>query len=331
MKKFLISFFFIVLAGYSSLSFSDEYPSSTSVEFWNNFDVFFLNLSWLKTILLSPTSKMFLHIKIVAVAFSIFMILQYLLKFISYGTDVYEFVMFFGSIFAAKLFLDNYGTITSEGWIYATGIVKEIHIAAIGSESRGGINGFIMMLFDNISITSNTYNPILIAGRGFLIIILQILIAVFVFGSTLATIWALWGYAITCIWGIVVIPMVIMPITRFLFIAWLKVYLGYLIYYVIANLNLVIVYLLIISMFELPINIASLTHISIPVYEINVDEGFPFSLVTMLLIGIMSMLSVGSIAASLAGGGISIGSSLGSLALRKATSGGNQGNRSPAK
>ncbi len=310
---------FILFFIFSQALLADDFPSKSSTEFWNNFDDFFLNLKWLKQILLSPTTDLYLHIKYLVGAFSTILIVRFLITYLFDDITVIDLLVLIFSIFATTIYLNNYADITSYGWTYATGIVVSIHTATIGSHYRGGINSFLLVLFDNIEITSNTSNIFLMAGRAFVFAILHLLLALFAFGSTLATIWALWGYAITSIWGIVVIPFVILRETRFLFMAWLKVYIGYLIYYVIANLNLVVVYLLVISMFKLPVNIAASPTMSIPIYEINVDEGFPLALVTMLLIGIMSMISIGSLASSLAGGGLSISSGIGAKALRKFT------------
>ena len=298
---------------FSAIVYADEFPND---DFWDSFDGFFIRLSSLKQILVSPGSDLYTFVVILSIGLSIIMIVLFLVKFISDGVTLFDVFALMFSVILPKLFLNNYDVITSEGWGLAMWISQSFQVAAIGDDSLGGIYGFVDSLFTNIEMTANTIDPIKVIIRGFLLVVFSMLFEVFMVGVAIATMWGIWGYAIATIIGLIFVPMAITPWTRPFFINWIKFYLGYLFYYVIARLNLVVVYLLIISIFNLPVDIAS-TGGTLPVYTIDVTRSIPTSLVVMLLVGIISMFSIGSMAASLVSGGSNLSSGMGRMVARK--------------
>lgn len=318
MKNLSALCFIIVLLVFSSEIIADPYPAPTSTDFWDSFDRFFVRLAEYKRLLLDPSGNLYDLVEKVAIALSIVMIVLFFMQFIYSGVSEFDLFILVLSILGPKLLLDNYGTVTTEGWSVALGIANNFQETATGSTASGGIYGFLDALFDNISITGGTLNPFKMIVRGAYMAVLFIVFNIFMGGVALATMWAVWGYSLASIIGLIFVPLSITPITRPFFMSWVSFYIGYLLYVVIARLNLVILYLLTISIFNLPADIVAAPGSSLPVYTIDMNQGIPTSLTTLMVIGILSMFSIGSMTASLvAGGGASFSSGMGRFVARR--------------
>ncbi len=131
--------------------------------------------------------------------------------------------------------------------------------------------------------------------------------------------WGTWGYVVATLIGWVVIPFLMVPRLAFLFDGWFRFLVGFLVYDVIARLNISLALVLITGYFDLPLSAGSVTApITMPGLTYAELAGF----VTLAVVAIVGLLATGKFAIAIASGvggagGAIARATLGSAALAR--------------
>ena len=219
--------------------------------------------------------------------------------------DVFQALILIGIV---RAILDFYGPLTSALFSWSGDFASAIQEPIVGT----GDVFFVVDYLQNIlaAIThedTSIFDGIKLAIATMILSLMLILLSILAF---LAVAWAVWGFALSKLIGWMFIPFLLFERTVFLFDGWLRFMVGFLLYAVIARVNLVLVLVLFASYFGLPLDSPVGPDRAFPIP--NVDE--IGGLMSLLVIAILSLISTGGFATALAGGVGGFGQAVGTVA-----------------
>ena len=213
-------------------------------------------------------------------------------------------------IAVTRILIDNYDYLTGLCWDMSEGIAGGIQYAAIGNSNPFMLPGFINDVMEGIE-----YNDVSWWSAFWTFVSANVVFTlVFLFSilGFIANVWSLWGYALSKIIGLFFIPFLMFKRGSFLFDGWVRLFTGFLVYGVIARVNLLLTVLAIKSLF------------GIPGYTINTNYNVRWDfngladvmgLVSFLVVGLLALISTGRFASAVVSGATGFGSSVNSAAL----------------
>ncbi|KJS30744.1 MAG: hypothetical protein VR64_14515 [Desulfatitalea sp. BRH_c12] len=303
MKKIILS---LILLAIPAVVLADSPP--TFGESMGRFNTFMNNTSVLLNNILADGDLRNL-VEITWTTFAICLIViaggKYILSDLSQFDLIHTLLM----VAVTRLLLDNYDYLTSLGWDMSEGIAGGIQQAAIGNSDPFLLPAFINDVMDGIEHNDvswwSAFWTFLAANVVFAIV------SLFSILGFIIHVWALWGFALSKIIGFFFIPFLMLKRTSFLFDGWMRLFTGFLVYAVIARINLLLTVLAIKSLF------------GIPGYAINTSYNVQWDfngladiigLVGFLIVGILALISTGRFAAAVSSGATGFGSSVSSAA-----------------
>jgi hypothetical protein len=213
-------------------------------------------------------------------------------------------------VLVTRILIDNYDYLTGICWDMSEGIASGIQYAAIGNSDPFFLPGFINDVMQGIE-----YNDVSWWSAFWTFVSANVVFAlVFLFSvlGFIANVWCLWGYALSKIIGLFFVPFLMLKRGSFLFDGWVRLFTGFLVYGVIARVNLLLTVLAIKSLF------------GIPGYAINTSYNVRWDfngladiigLVAFLIVGILALISTGRFASAVVSGATGFGSSVNTAAL----------------
>jgi len=249
-------------------------------------------------------------------AFVSILVIRIMVKFALSGVTMLEILEAVLNIFTTRALMVTYNTLTSAIWDIGVGVGAAIQSAMIGTSDLFFGPAFIAQLIGNISMPDASWTSVAqIANAVIASLVLGLVSLVLGALSFLVSIWGVWGYALAKIVGYLFLPFLVFERLMFLFDGWLRFFLGFVVYMIVARVNtvLVVAALALYFGFPFPPSIAGMPPIVIPSISSLVEL---LGLFCFALIGIVALLSTGRFAATiLAGAG---GGGFG-LALQSAT------------
>ncbi|MDA8382981.1 MAG: type IV secretion system protein [Betaproteobacteria bacterium] len=218
-----------------------------------------------------------------------------------------------------KLLINTFDLLTKGLWGMFSGIADAIQSAVIGHVDVMFLATFVQKIVSLISVPVPSVTGFVssLQAFGVLFLVYGVATALSVV-AYITTVWALWGYTLAKLVGLFFIPTLLWERTSFLFDGWLRFFLGFLLYGLIARVNLILVGVAMCAYFHIPLSTlgsGSLAGITGSyVYSFSTEtEGI--GLLTFLLIGVVALFATGRFAASLSqGASVNVGSALGSVA-----------------
>lgn len=134
----------------------------------------------------------------------------------------------------------SYDLVTNLLWGAVNGVALDAQIIAFGSTDPYFLNKYIVELSRSIEIPGISFiydgiQLVMIAGV-YEIVALGLNVA-----AKVATIWGTWGYSLAKAIGPLLIPFALLDSTRFLFIGWLRFFLGFLVFMMLFRFGMLIV------------------------------------------------------------------------------------------
>jgi hypothetical protein len=202
-----------------------------------------------------------------------------------------------------KVLIDYYDSLTSAFWEWSIGFAEGIQMVAVGNTDLFFLPSYIFNLvsslsFSGISFFSSSATVIVAVLLGYGLTVGLGIVAV------LTATWSIWGYAVAKMIGWMFVPTLMFKRLEWLFDGWLRFFFGFLLYNVIARVNLILVALV----FKGLTGAAAITPLGMSPVQVVVDGVQDvMGLFCFLLIGIVALLSTGKFAMTLAGGGAGAG------------------------
>lgn len=209
-------------------------------------------------------------------------------------------------ILIVQVLITNFASIMDASWSAAEGIASSLQMGMIGTRDAFFAPQMITNLFKNMTFSlSLIVNPLsaVMAAAGMVILsVITLLLSVL---SYISIIWGFWGFTLSKLIGLTCIPTLLFERFSFIFDGWLKFYLGFLIYYIIARLNVVLVAcsLAIYYGLGIPFGINQATPIEMPLMTSFFDG---LGVFTFTIVGLLALFSTGRFAGTIiagAGGG----------------------------
>lgn len=225
------------------------------------------------------------------------------------GVEIEEILVTLLMIAGTRILLNNYDALTSALWGWSEGVAGGIQRAITGDTSPFFLPGYINNVMDGINTAEvDIWDTLKYALCSIAVTVLVFILSLL---SFVVNVWSLWGYTLAKMIGWVFIPFLLFRRLSMLFDGWLRLFLGFLVYAIIARANLLLVTLAINAYFGIPTGTIPIK----PTYNFDFATlSEVFGLLAFLLIGILSLISTGRFAATVASGSIGVGDSLRTVA-----------------
>lgn len=250
-------------------------------------------------------------VDIIWTAFAIYLLVGVLIKFMHGILFIHELVHALLLIIFAKVCIDYYDYITSVFWSWSEALAGGTQKAIFGSSDPFLLFAFIHDINAAITINGISFLDGLNAVvMGILMVIIMLLLSVL---SFLASAWAMWGYALAKLIGWFFIPFIMLRKTSFLFDGWVRFFLGFLVYGLVARVNLILTATCIRCFLGLPGYSVGYT---IPNTLLDVQELADVSgLVAFVFISILSLCCTGKFASTIVSGAGGFGEGIQTMAF----------------
>lgn len=117
----------------------------------------------------------------------------------------------------------------------------------------------------------------------------------------ISTVWALWGYVIAKLIGFIALPFLMTKRLAFIFDGWLRFFFGFLVYAIIARINIALVIASIFLYYGYPVPPTAGGIVPIQLDAVSSITQW-FGLITFMLVGIVALLSTGTFVGTIVGG-----------------------------
>lgn len=240
---------------------------------------------------------------------TIVLIVTVLAKYSMTGISTFELIHPLLLILITRLMLNHYDYLTGLFWDWSEGIAGGIQRAVIGNSDPFLLPGFVNDVVSGIQTSGvSIWDGVnLLMASTVILAIISLLSLMAFFAST----WALWGYALAKIIGWFFIPFIMFKRLSFLFDGWMRLFLGFLVYGIIARANLLLTVLAVKSYFAVP-GYAVNTNTSIRLDFNGIAD--LFGMIAFLFIAILALIATGRFATVVVSGVSGFGQSISTLA-----------------
>lgn len=240
-------------------------------------------------------------------SFAVFLIIETARKYALGSVVIWEFFSVAILLLFSRVFMSMYSTLTDGIWNFFLGAALVLQKEMIGTDNMFFAPEFIVKLvrsiqFPDVFSISELFNSVKL---GFGLVIISIATMLLSAIAYFVVVYGTWGVAIAKLIGLLFIPTLLLERTSFLFDGWLRFFLGFCVYGLIAQLNIVMVAVAMALYFGFALP-PSTTAISPTIIPSITEVSELFGLFTFLLVGIFSLFSTGRFASTVlsgAGGG----------------------------
>ena len=223
--------------------------------------------------------------------------------------DLFEFLCLAGAV---TVLLKLYDPLTSACWQAANTLASVMQEGLIGNGDLFFAPGLMGLLITNIIYPQLPAMDIPEAFRLTMFIWTMSTISLILSAlAYISTVWALWGYVIAKLIGFVALPFLMTKRLSYIFDGWLRFFTGFLVYAIIARINIALVIAAIFLYFGYPVPPTAGGIVPIQLDAVSAITQW-FGLITFMLVGIVALLSTGSFVSTIVGGN-SAGSMGGSI------------------
>lgn len=209
-------------------------------------------------------------------------------------------------ILMVQVLMTTYVTLIDATWSATEGIAGSLQMGMIGTRDAFFAPAFITNVLSNMYFPPSTWlNPVVVMVTALNMTILSVLLVLLSVLSYVAVLWGFWGYTLAKLTGMLFLPFLLYERLSFLFDGWLRFYFGFLIYYIMARLNVVMVAcsLAIFLGVSIPFGLTPGVPVELPMMASLFDA---IGVTTFVFVGLLSLFSTGKFAATIvsgAGGG----------------------------
>jgi TrbL/VirB6 plasmid conjugal transfer protein len=254
------------------------------------------------------------------VAFTVIVIVYALASYAAGETTLFGLLNTAIFIMLVRVLMTTYSLFTDGLWGAFYGIALTLQESMIGTSDPFFSPRFISALWQSITFPStwswvDLINALKLGMGLFALSVLATLLSALAYFCVL---FGFWGSALAKLIGLAFIPTLLLERTSFLFDGWLRFYLGFCVYAMIAQLNVVMVCvaLALYYGFALPPTLGAISTSTVPTMT---DISEMLGLFVYFIIGLISLFSTGRFAASIIGGaaGGGLGAAIVSAAMLK--------------
>lgn len=279
-------------------------------ESYDAFDLFVQAVKGYLVLITGPGTPGALISSMLFLAIAIYVFSMALAKWMMRQTDLFDVGIAVLLIFIVKTLQTFYDNLTEILHSFSTDLAGAIQQPIVGTTDVLFAPAYIHNIMTNITLTPT---DIFTGIESVIAIVLAYLLAGLLSVVSFFTVaWGTWGYAVAKLIGWVFIPFLMVPRLSFLFDGWFRFLVGFLIYDVLARLNIALSLVLFTTYFGLPLSAGSVgSSIAMPGLTFSEFAGF-FVLAIVALVGLMA---TGKFSIAIASGVGGVGSGLARLTL----------------
>ena len=184
--------------------------------------------------------------------FAVILIVWTMTIYVMRGADFSELFTVIFMIMITHILMINFDSITSALWSWSEAFATGIQKSAIGVSDEFFAPRYIWNLVTSFSWSAENF--LLHPQNVFAAIMLSLASVGISVLAFFASVWALWGYSIAKIIGLMFVPTLLFDWLSWLFDGWLRFFFGFLLFNVIAKANLMIAIIALSAYFGLPAN-----------------------------------------------------------------------------
>jgi hypothetical protein len=311
-RRILQILFFLSASIITLQAVADEAPNNKPSDISAGFNTFINGINALSSkAITQPDFTGFIDTVFMALAIFLFVFRMY-----KYSLNASSFADVFTDIvliLIVKILILNYDEAVSAIWQIATGVAGSLQKGMIGNDDLFFAPQYLADIMSSITYSGDTWEMPFNAMKGALIAwLISGLMFLLSALSYVSSIFGFWGFTIAKLIGLLTVPTLLFQRLSFIFDGFLRFLFGFVIYYIIARLNLVLVACAVSIFFG-----AGLppTAGSVAALELNGIQSIfeVLGLMTFIVVGILALFSTSKFAATIVSG--AGGGGMGSAAL----------------
>ncbi|MBL0319164.1 MAG: type IV secretion system protein [Alphaproteobacteria bacterium] len=238
-------------------------------------------------------------------SFSFIMLAHLLFQYVVNGTSLGNIIQTVLLIATVRILMNHYDDLTSALWDTSEGISSGIQRVTLGTSDLWFASGFIQDVMGAISSEPISWtSPVKIILATFFLYTSSCFLTIMAF---VAATWSLWGYVMAKMIGFFMVPLILFERLSWLFDGWLRLFIGFLLYGILARINVILCVISIQAFFDLPSG------------QLPTGQSFFFSMEHMsdliglfciMMLSIFALISSGKFVGIIAGGGSGFGQNM---------------------
>ncbi len=228
---------------------------------------------------------------------AVYVISMGLAKWMMAESDTWDLMATFFLVVVVKLILSSFDTLTEAAHHLATGVGSAIQEPIVGTADVFFPASYISNLISNFSYLPVNIFEAMATIMGTIVLSAAGLALGVVAFFTAA--WGTWGYAVAKLVGWFFVPFLLVPRLSFLFDGWLRFFVGFLVYDVLARVNISLCLVLLSKYFGLPLSAAA---VSSPIVISGSSLTDYFGLLALMIMALVALIATGRFAVTIASG-----------------------------
>lgn len=284
--------------------FAAQLPDNSATGIGTGFNNFFNKVEGLISTAIQ-TPDFVEYIDWLFLALSVNLAIFTIIKWVNNAAGTYDLITAGILIMLVKWLMLTFDTATAGIWQVGDGVGASLQNAMLGTKDLFFAPRFLAKLLSSLTWTNqNTVDLGLIFRNALNMFTVSLAAMVISMLAFVSAVWGFWGYSLSKLIGLLFVPTLVNEKISFLFDGWLRFFLGFVVYALVARLNLVLVVVSISLYFGLglppgmPTTAIEMQPVS-TLFEL-------LGLMTFMFVGILALFSTGRFAASIvsgAGGG----------------------------
>jgi hypothetical protein len=244
---------------------------------------------------------------------AVILIVWALMKYSLKGLSTLELLTNSILLLFVKTLMETFLIWTGVMWATAEGIASSLQNGMIGTPDTFFAPAFIYNVLRSLTFSQeNIFNPFMAIVVGFNTFALSIVMVLLSALSYASVLWGFWVYTLAKLTGLVMIPFLLYERLSWLFDGWLRFFVGSLVYYIIARLNVVMVAcsIALFAGVKIPFSVEPMAPVELPILSTPFEA---IGVVVFMCVGLLALFSTGKFAATIVAG--SAGGGMGSAVL----------------
>ncbi len=228
---------------------------------------------------------------------AVYVISMSLAKWMMAQTDTWDLMASVFLVVLVKIILSSFDTLTEAAHHLATGLGSSIQEPIVGTADVFFPASYISNLISNFSyLPVNIFEAIATIMGTIVLSAAGLALGVVAFFTAA---WGTWGYAVAKLVGWFFVPFLLVPRLAFLFDGWLRFFVGFLVYDVLARVNISLCLVLLSKYFGLPLSAAA---VSSPIVISGSSLSDYFGLLALMIMALVALIATGRFAVTIASG-----------------------------
>ena len=218
-------------------------------------------------------------------------------KWMMTDVDTWGLLASFFLVVLVKLLLESYDPITEAAHQLTSGLAAAIQEPIVGTPDVFFPASYISNLVSNfVYVPVNMFEAFAAIMASGILALAGLALAVVSFFTAA---WGTWGFAVAKLIGWFFVPFLLVERLSFLFDGWLRFFVGFLIYDVLARINISLTLVVLSRYFGLPISPGAVTE---PIVIPGTDLSDYLGLLTLMVMALIGLIMTGRFAVNIASG-----------------------------